>query len=79
MMRSVVIVLAFLLLPVAIYGCSEANVKEVVVIENTNVYHRPDCVLVRMAKTETMTLTRAKAEHLKPCPLCKPDSAETHG
>ena len=54
-------------------GCSAQTGRYVVVIEKTQTYHRPDCRLVQMAKTTRMTLREAKAEHLKPCPLCKPD------
>jgi methylphosphotriester-DNA--protein-cysteine methyltransferase len=74
MTRPLFIVLTILVFPVAFFGCSEEKAKEVVVIENTTIYHRPDCHLVTMAKTETMTLARAKSQHLKPCPLCKPDT-----
>jgi len=74
MKRPVLILLAILTLPVTFFGCTGENTKKVVVIENTNIYHRPDCRLVRMAKTETMTLAQAKADHLRPCPLCEPDS-----
>jgi methylphosphotriester-DNA--protein-cysteine methyltransferase len=55
-------------------ACSSKPRTEVVGIEKTGMYHRPGCPLTNMAKTKLMTLAVAKAEHLKPCPLCKPDT-----
>ena len=55
-------------------ACSRGNGKEVVAIEKTGTYHRAFCPPVNMAKTKLMTVAEAKAEHLKPCPVCKPDT-----
>ena len=55
-------------------GCGGARAREVAVIEKTRTYHREECAPVRMAKTEEMTITEAKARNFTPCPICKPDS-----
>jgi hypothetical protein len=54
-------------------GCSGTVHKEVFAIERTATYHRSKCPPVHMARTLLMTLDEAKALHLKPCPVCKPD------
>jgi len=54
-------------------GCSTVNSKEVFAIEKTGVYHRAECPPVHMAKAVAMSIEQAKTEHLKPCPVCKPD------
>ncbi|HUI65026.1 MAG TPA: hypothetical protein VL126_09305 [Bacteroidota bacterium] len=57
----------------SLLGCSNVNSKEVFAIEKTGVYHRAECPPVHMAKAVPMSLEQARAEHLKPCPVCKPD------
>jgi methylphosphotriester-DNA--protein-cysteine methyltransferase len=74
MRRSTFTIFLVLLLPVVFTSCSGANSKEFVAVEKTGTYHRPDCPLLKMAKTEMVTVAEAKAEHLKPCPACKPDT-----
>jgi methylphosphotriester-DNA--protein-cysteine methyltransferase len=74
MNRRTIILLLLLVLPIGLYGCSGAKSNIVVVIEKTGTYHRPDCALVKMAKTVTMTIAQARADQLKPCPACKPDT-----
>ncbi len=54
-------------------GCSGAGHKEVFAIERTGTYHRSECPPVHMARTLLMSLQEARALHLKPCPVCKPD------
>jgi methylphosphotriester-DNA--protein-cysteine methyltransferase len=71
--KSLMLIAGLLLTLTGAAGCSTQTARYVVVIEKTQTYHRPDCRLVQMAKTTRMTLREAKAEHLKPCPLCKPD------
>lgn len=55
-------------------GCTGRKEKEVIAIEKTKTYHREGCPPVNMAKTKFVTIAEAKAEHLKPCPTCKPDT-----
>lgn len=74
MNRTVGTFFIVLILLMALTGCTGANSKEVVVAEKSEFYHRPDCALVKMAKTISMTVAQARAEHLKPCPACKPDT-----
>jgi len=69
-----IILLVFLVMPIIFVGCSGEHAKMVVAIEKTGTYHRPECPLVKMAKTQLMTVAEARAEHLKPCPACKPDT-----
>jgi len=59
---------------VVINGCSGTSRHEVFGIERTGTYHRGGCPPVHMAKTVMMTREEARARHLKPCPVCKPDS-----
>ena len=73
MKQSLVLVFAFSLVT-ALSGCSAGSHGEVLAIEKTGTYHRPGCPLVNMAKTTPMSVAEAKAEKLKPCPGCKPDS-----
>jgi hypothetical protein len=73
MNRRTIIFLLLLVPPIGLYGCSGAK-SNIVVIEKTGTYHRPDCALVKMAKTVTMTVAQARADHLVPCPVCKPDT-----
>jgi methylphosphotriester-DNA--protein-cysteine methyltransferase len=64
----------FILLAIAsLSGCSSVNSNEVFAIKKTGVYHRSECPPVHMAKAVPMSVEQAKSEHLKPCPVCKPD------
>jgi methylphosphotriester-DNA--protein-cysteine methyltransferase len=74
MKRAVTILCVVLFLPVVFVSCSGANSKEVVAVEKTGTYHRPECPLVKMARIKIMTVAEARAEHLKPCTACKPDT-----
>jgi len=74
MKRTPNVLIAILVLPLLFVACSGGNEKEVVAIEKTGTYHRPGCPLVNMAKTTLMTVAEARADHLKPCPECKPDT-----
>jgi methylphosphotriester-DNA--protein-cysteine methyltransferase len=73
MKQSIVLVVVFFLLA-ALPGCSEGHGEEVIAIEKTGSYHRPGCPLANMAKTKAMSTSQAKANRLKPCPRCKPDT-----
>jgi hypothetical protein len=67
--RCAVCLFVFILLS----GCSGTGYKEVLAIERTGTYHRSECPPVHMARTLLMSPDEAKALHLKPCPVCKPD------
>jgi len=62
-----------LLILLALSGCSGAGQRSVFAIERTGVYHRGGCPPVHMARTIRVTKEEAKARHLKPCPVCRPD------
>ena len=51
-------------------GCGSAQGHEVMVIEKTKSYHRPECPPVHMARIQEMTVNEAKARHFTPCPIC---------
>ncbi len=73
-MKSPIILIIVFFLFTALSGCASGGGKEVLAVEKTGTYHRPECPLVHMAKTKPMSVDRARAEHLKPCPGCKPDT-----
>jgi hypothetical protein len=55
-------------------GCAGAGSDNVVVIEKTKSYHRPECPRVKMAEVRTMTREEALALNCQPCPDCRPDA-----
>jgi hypothetical protein len=55
-------------------GCAGYPPKEVVIIEKTHSYHRPECTKVMMAKTQYVLLTADISKTYKQCPYCKPDT-----
>lgn len=57
----------------SLLGCSSVKTNEVFAIKRTGVYHRIECPPVHMAKAVPMSVEEAKSEHLKPCPVCRPD------
>jgi methylphosphotriester-DNA--protein-cysteine methyltransferase len=61
-------------IPILLSACTGGNNNKVVAIEKTGTYHREICSPVNMAKTKLMTVAEAKADHLRPCTVCKPDS-----
>lgn len=62
------------LLGVLFSACTSKSSKEVYAIEKTGTYHREVCPPVNMANAKEMTVAEAKAEHLQPCRVCKPDT-----
>ncbi len=73
MKKSFVLVVVLFVLS-ALSGCSTAHDREVIAVGKTGSYHRPGCFLIQMAKGTPMTVAEARAEKLKPCPGCKPDT-----
>ncbi len=54
-------------------SCGTGAGHWVVAVEKTNIYHRESCAKVNMAETKRISLDSAIAEHMKPCPYCKPE------
>lgn len=73
MIKNMVLVAFLFLVVTTIGGCTPGGVKYVYAIEKTRTYHRADCAPVHMANAIKMTLSEAASEHLRPCPVCRPD------
>ncbi|MFI5253254.1 MAG: hypothetical protein ACHQQQ_12585 [Bacteroidota bacterium] len=67
-------ILAIVIAGYLLMGCTHYPPKEVVVIERTTSYHRPECSKVMMARTKYVPLTPDISRSYKPCPYCKPES-----
>ncbi len=53
--------------------CARKPGEEVVVIEKTHSYHRPDCGQVIMARGIVLSREDAQVKNFRPCPYCQPD------
>ena len=73
LIKNIVLITFFFLLMTTIEGCAPRGVKYVYAIEKTRTFHRADCAPVHMANAIKMTLNEAVSEHLRPCPICRPD------
>ena len=66
-------ILLSLLFSLLLTSCAPKFDDEVVVIEKTRSYHRPNCAQVMMARATVETRAEAKEKGCRPCPYCQPD------
>lgn len=62
-----------LLIVLLFASCGNTRDDQVVVVEKTKSYHRANCGKLHMAHSTTISVADAIAQHLRPCPYCKPD------